>query len=90
MSVLQKLSKSPSPSSTKSRRKTPPARGGQTKNSAPARKQISAAEEERARQEDAREAARVRAMAAKDEEVNQLFSEAVSLYKAQRGTGSNG
>jgi len=42
-------------------------------------------EEERLRQEDAREQARVRAMAAAAEEVNQLLAEAVSLYKSGRG-----
>jgi tetratricopeptide (TPR) repeat protein len=57
--------------------------GGGTKITTPVQRQPSA-EEERQRQEDVREQARVRAMAAAAEEVNQLLAEAVSLYKAQR------
>jgi len=59
-------------------------RGTGTKFAAPVQRQPSA-EDERLRQEDAREQARIRAMAAAADEVNQLLAEAVSLYKAQRG-----
>ena len=58
-------------------------RGDGTKFSAPVKRQQSA-EDDRLRQEDAREQARVRAMQAAADEVNQLLGEAVSLYKAQR------
>lgn len=59
-------------------------RGGGLRSPAPVQKQQSA-EDERLRQEDAREQARLRAMAAANDEVNQLLAEGVSLYKAHRG-----
>jgi tetratricopeptide (TPR) repeat protein len=63
--------------------KVEPSRAGATKFGAPQPKQQSA-EDERLRQEDAREQARIRAMQAAADEVNQLLAEAVSLYKSQR------
>lgn len=63
--------------------KAEPSRAGSTKFGGQARRQQSA-EDERLRQEDAREQGRIRAMQAAADEVNQLLAEAVALYKAQR------
>jgi Flp pilus assembly protein TadD len=83
-SVHERLTKIVEISKPFNKPKNQPSRGTGTKFSAPVQRQHSA-EDERLRQEDAREQARVRAMAAAAEEVNQLLAEAVSLYKARRG-----